>query len=716
MGSRRRDAIALIGALFLVAVAVWIVREIRTSNNPAYTATVYAAYLAVATLLVSLLAFLIPWWWNGRRATTVAASPVQITAAAEQLARSMLDVWRREVTERRISTPAPVRVRWRWGQRDVTPPLPELLTVPDSGIGPLPLREPHFDGFNPDEPGERLEGGVVTQLYEVYSKLPHGRLVLLGEPGTGKTGAMILLLLAVLDHRHSVPEAQRGKIPVPVWLALGGWDPTTQTLHQWAAATVYRDHPYLRAPDYGPDAAGALLSAGRVALFLDGLDEMVPSAQLKALARIEQEGAGLRFVLSSRPDDYRQAITKDRVHNTAVIEIQPVDPNEARVYLLRDQIGAQHDRWAQLGDYLTHHPGSIAAKALNNPLMLSLARATYQNQDPTPLTNPAKFPTEDAVRAHLIERTLIIAYPDERQRAHAIRWLAWIAHHLDSDRDRRNLSWWHIPTWIPRWQRRLVGGIVGGLGVGLVDGLAGGLGVGLMGGLWGGFVGVCLAVYVSEVQEDPRMVFLRWPRAHELSRVLAVGLGGSLGNGLLGGFFGGGMAGLVGALGGGLGNGFLRLVGLWTVPLPRATTATPTSSYRLDRRTSLVIGLGVGLIGGLGGGFVIGLGIGPAVGFGGGLGSGLANVLVGGFVIGLVIGLIFTLRGGSMKVSLTELILTTTGTGRVKFIQVLEDAHRRQILRQAGAVYQFRHAELQDHLAEIHRKHTQPSMSTRAPN
>jgi hypothetical protein len=44
----------------------------------------------------------------------------------------------------------------------------------------------------------------------------------------------------------------------------------------------------------------------------------------------------------------------------------------------------------------------------------------------------------------------------------------------------------------------------------------------------------------------------------------------------------------------------------------------------------------------------------------------------------------------------------------VKSIQVLEDAHHRQVLRQAGAVYQFRHAELQDHLAEIHRRHTRP--------
>ena len=80
--------------------------------------------------------------------------------------------------------------------------------------------------------------------------------------------------------------------------------------------------------------------------------------------------------------------------------------------------------------------------------------------------------------------------------------------------------------------------------------------------------------------------------------------------------------------------------------------------------------------------------------------------LVVGLRVGLGVGFGFGLASGSMpKVSLTELVLATTGAGRVKFLRVLEDAHHRQVLRQAGAVYQFRHAELQDHLAEIHRKH-----------
>jgi predicted NACHT family NTPase len=155
-----------------------------------------------------------------------------------------------------------------------------------------------------------LEAGVVTRLHDdVYTRLPHGRLVLIGEAGAGKTSAMILLLLAALDHRRSIPDTQRDQVPIPVWLTLGGWNPTTQTLQQWATATIYRDHPYLRAIDYGPDVAGELLRSGRIALFLDGLDEMATDARARALKRVETESAGLRIVLSSRPNEYRHTVT-----------------------------------------------------------------------------------------------------------------------------------------------------------------------------------------------------------------------------------------------------------------------------------------------------------------------------------------------------------------------------------------------------------------------
>jgi hypothetical protein len=47
----------------------------------------------------------------------------------------------------------------------------------------------------------------------------------------------------------------------------------------------------------------------------------------------------------------------------------------------------------------------------------------------------------------------------------------------------------------------------------------------------------------------------------------------------------------------------------------------------------------------------------------------------------------------------TQIALRLKGR-RVRFMPLLETALERQVLRQAGAVYQFRHADLQDRLAE----------------
>src|SRR5262249_58633625 len=106
----------------LVAVSVGITVQILTSANPFGLVTMYATYLGVVAPVVSLLAYLISWWWKGRRATAVVASAVQLTAAADQLAQRMLESWRREARGRRISTPAPVRVWGRWGAGGGSPP------------------------------------------------------------------------------------------------------------------------------------------------------------------------------------------------------------------------------------------------------------------------------------------------------------------------------------------------------------------------------------------------------------------------------------------------------------------------------------------------------------------------------------------------------------------------------------------------------------------
>jgi hypothetical protein len=82
----------------------------------------------------------------------------------------------------------------------------------------------------------------------------------------------------------------------------------------------------------------------------------------------------------------------------------------------------------------------------NTPLTLSLARATYRHDDPTALIDPSRYRTDEQLRADLLARVLLAAYPDQSAREHATRWLSWIAHHMGQSRD---LAWWQIPPGYP---------------------------------------------------------------------------------------------------------------------------------------------------------------------------------------------------------------------------------------------------------------------------
>ena len=99
----------------------------------------------------------------------------------------------------------------------------------------------------------------------------------------------------------------------------------------------------------------------------------------------------------------------------------------------------------------------------------------------------------------------------------------------------------------------------------------------------------------------------------------------------------------------------------------------------------------VGLVGGLLVGLVVGFAYTPV--------QGPADRLEHGLLVGFVVGLVVGLSGGaSSSLLFTEIALWLRGR-RVRFMPLLENALARQILRQAGVVYQFRHADLRDRLA-----------------
>jgi hypothetical protein len=125
------------------------------------------------------------------------------------------------------------------------------------------------------------------------------------------------------------------------------------------------------------------------------------------------------------------------------------------------------------------------------------------------------------------------------------------------------------------------------------------------------------------------------------------------------------------------------------------SSPSPLDLLRADRNNALFLMLLFGLTAGLSIGAAAWLAIGPIRGLMLGVGSGLVDGL--GIALGYTAWgqwLIFTRCGLSLTRQLPPSLPT-----------FLADAYQRGILRQAGAVYQFRHRRLQDYLCDVTRLH-----------
>jgi hypothetical protein len=109
--------------------------------------------------------------------------------------------------------------------------------------------------------------------------------------------------------------------------------------------------------------------------------------------------------------------------------------------------------------------------------------------------------------------------------------------------------------------------------------------------------------------------------------------------------------------------------------------------------------------------------IGLTGGLTGGLAGGIAAGLTGTAAFGLAVGFTYTLTiglttglvAGRHHAWMAYLIATNrlalAGWLPRQLMPFLDDAHRLGLLRAVGPIYQFRHAELQDHLAATYRPH-----------
>jgi transcriptional regulator with XRE-family HTH domain len=636
----------------------------------------------------------------------------RLAEAADDLAHAVRAGLETEEELRRIQDPVPLPVRWQLAPDDVMDHWENVCRV-SPGESATPLRL----------------AGRLPEIADVYRRIPSGRLVVLGRGGSGKS---VLAARFVLD---LLPTRDRG-CAVPVVFGLGSWNPTTTGFREWLAGQLLRDHPGLSAPGRdGSNLATALVEAGRILPVLDGFDELGAGLHRAALDALN--ATTLPLLLTSRPGEYAAVARTDPLTAAATVRLTDLTVTDLVDYLPRTACkNGGTTVWDPVLRELRDHPGRPASvnlrAVLTTPLMVGLARTTYSDsvgRDPSELLDTDRFGSQYALEDHLLSSFIPTVYRHRHPRwdsDHARSWLGYLAQHLDR-LGTQDLAWWQLGGGMPRIARMLVVGLVAGLAVGLLTasligpvntmlGASGMVGVIALLGNWLGF-GLALGcahgagITLGGGAFEPSRVRLRTRGGAQQLRArfgprLLIGTAGGVGLGVVLGLasaYGLDPMGLVGfgffgALATGAGLGLLAGAG-WGLmagleaPLDIRSASGPADLRRTNRATVVVEFLCWGLVLGLAHLAVITLAPGAVHPMA------VPLDLVLGPVIGLAIGTSLTAWGQWLVFARVWLPLT----GRLPWsvAAFLDDACHRGVLRQVGAVYQFRHARLQAHLAEV---------------
>ncbi|MGV9271506.1 NACHT domain-containing protein [Kitasatospora sp. NPDC003701] len=385
------------------------------------------------------------------------------------------------------------------------------------------------------------------------------------------------------------------------------------------------------------------------------------------------------------------------------------------------------------------------AEVLTTPLMVALARIVYSDtpdHQPSDLLDADRFGTREDLEVHLLDTFVPTVYgpgtPSSGRRRdwnpeQALRWLGQLALHMDR-LGTRDLAWWELGTTLRGATRATLVGTLAGLVLGTVAGLSGLLTDGapealfalLMNGLGGGLAfgfvhwvvpwGLNRFPSARPVFEPARVQLrIRGRSGRVRDTLLARLLVGVFCGAVFGLTVGIGSLALLGTVLHIRGNaGVLYALALWIgnwlviglslglmgglvngllarfeVPIDLRTSVSPADLLRADRATVLVQLLVVGL--------VVGAGYGGLIALRETTDKAVQHGVVGAIGVAVAYGL--SLSAWGRWVVLVRIWLPLTGRLPWAVAAFLDDAHHRGVLRQAGAVYQFRHARLQERLA-----------------
>jgi DNA polymerase III delta prime subunit len=555
----------------------------------------------------------------------------------------------------------------------------------------------------PDQAAQPLPNG--TSIINVYDEAV-GELLILGEPGTGKTTALLELTRDLLARAEQVLE-----FPMPVIFNLASWANQRLPLANWLIDELKIRYaiPHKIAQDW--------IDSLQVLPLLDGLDEVIPeyrAACVDAINTFRGEQGALSLVVCCRTSDYLKLHV--RLELRAAIELRPMTLAQIDNYLV--QLGTST---APLRSAL--HNSAGLQELAQTPLFLHVLISTYAEHAPEALAdldsieiNPQRL--FDAY----VDRALKRRGPASQYRLEqTIRSLEWLAYTMEQKSQRILLIEWMQPNWLPTAAERqrymrlvglargvIVGGAVGVLGaviimmlpvvVGwpyniievtpttvLISELVGG-------GVFALFLGI-VGLRASRNKKEPihPVETLSWPEK-TTRKALAVGLGFTLINVLIFSWVYGIASGLTYGLGTGIPLGLLILAAdMIGGEIEAEEKTSPNQGIKRSGYNALRVGLGLGL--------PVGAPMGLIPAFSNDFSFLLVFALPTGLAMSVMMALFFG-GGAFLKHMLLRRMLNHANLIPKDYAHFLDYASERILLRKVGNGYMFVHPLIASYFAE----------------